>query len=195
MIANHLGIELSLEYLLNDEEDIPKQLIGEKMVPILLYDDGSAIGESLDIASYFADSKNVNLALGEHFETVNLWVSKHFDLLLHLTIPRWPMLELPEFATRDAVLYFVEKKEALLGKTFETLLDNSEHLIEKMESAFEELSWVEPGKPLSWQDVNLYPFLRNLTVVKGLNLPDNLKRYTEDLSKRCNIKDFTKLAS
>ena len=43
---------IELSFLLNDDEETPQRLIGKKMLPILVKDDQSAMGESLDIVDY-----------------------------------------------------------------------------------------------------------------------------------------------
>ena len=36
-------------------------------------------------------------------------------------------------------------------------------------------------------DFFLFPFLRNLTLVRALNMPVTLERYLQDLSQRCGV--------
>merc|ERR1712000_301494 len=78
MTANYLGIEHKKSYLLNDDEATCHKLIGAKMVPILEFDDGTAMGESLESVSFEINA---------------------------LLFPRNVMIEQPEFATEEAREY------------------------------------------------------------------------------------------
>ena len=53
MAAALRGVATELVYLPNDDEDTPIRLIGAKQLPILQKEDGSHMGESLDIVRYF----------------------------------------------------------------------------------------------------------------------------------------------
>jgi glutaredoxin 2 len=50
MVANYKQVEHEKVYLPNDDEATCLELIGAKRVPILQLEDGSRMGESLDIA-------------------------------------------------------------------------------------------------------------------------------------------------
>ena len=62
MIFGLRGIGFEHAILANDDEATPNKLIGKKMVPILVKNDGSAMGESLDIVRY------VDSLSGQHLD-------------------------------------------------------------------------------------------------------------------------------
>lgn len=52
MIFGLKQIDFDLGIIMEGDIDTPTKMIGKKMVPILQKDDGSYMGESLDIVSY-----------------------------------------------------------------------------------------------------------------------------------------------
>lgn len=52
MIFGLKNIPFKKHVLLNDDEETPIRLVGKKMVPILVKEDGTAMPESLDIVKY-----------------------------------------------------------------------------------------------------------------------------------------------
>ena len=190
MVANELGIDYEKCYLLNDDELTPNRLVGKKLVPILEKDDGSAMGESLDIARYFTEVARQPLTDGEHLGAAQSWVERHLETILRLTFVRWPDLKLPEYATQGAVQYYTEKKEQRLGASFNEVREATSTDLDKIHQAFEEINWLGESEHLQWQDVALFPFLRNLSVVKGLTMPEQVKQYVDSLAQRCNISTF-----
>ncbi|MCF2862486.1 glutaredoxin 2 [Pseudoalteromonas sp. Cnat2-41] len=194
LVARALGLEVDVRFLLNDDEATPNQLVGKKIVPILVKDDDTAMAESLDIAEYFCTLANKELSQGEHFSQAQQWVEKHLETFLRLTFVRWPQLALPEYAIDTAISYFREKKEQRLGESFDSVLANSDADIATMEHALSELTWLQTPEHITWADVALFPFLRNLTVVKGLTFPEHVLNYVDTLATEHRIKTFTRVA-
>ncbi len=190
MVAHYCGAPITTKVLQNDDEITPNQLVGKKIVPILALENGDAMAESLDIAKYFAEHTHTEISNGKHLVRFEDWFSNHRDTFLRLTFPRWAKLPLEEFQTKGAVPYFQAKKEKQLAQSFTSMLDDSEALITKMNAALKELTDVTYHSELTWQDVALYPFLRNLSVVKGLEYPENLKDYVLKHSEALKIKHF-----
>ncbi|MFV0431500.1 MAG: glutaredoxin 2 [Alphaproteobacteria bacterium] len=181
MIFGYKNIDYDLRYLLNDDEDNPIRMVGQKMVPILEKEDGSYMPESLDIVHYIdkkfgssimsdeADSKIVDIA-----ERIN-------NAARPLSTPRFALCDTQEFATAAAKMYFLKKKESNIGSFAEHLL-NTQALIAQAQPLFKELEAMisSPdgirGKP-SIDDVMLYPFLRSFTIVKGMTFPETIHNY------------------
>lgn len=190
LVANYLALPVELVYLQNDDEVTPHRLIGAKMVPILQFADGTAMGESLDIARHLEQLAGTELAAGAFLSQANHWVSEHLSLIFRLTFPRWPQITLPEFATPQAIAYFQSKKEQKLLCSFTTLLSHSAEDIALMQTALTQLSWLNSSPELTWQDVQLLPFIRNLTIVKGLEFPEHVRQYLQYWQTRCDIPLF-----
>ena len=180
--------------LLNDDEATPIGLIGAKQVPILQKPDGSHMGESLDIVRYVDEfagqarlDETIRPAVQAWFDQVN----KYYN---HLVMPRDVRLEppLPEFATAEAIAYFVQKKEQNIG-SFEQNLAETHTYLERIHLALPELAALLGEQPYlngsapGMEDIIIFPVLRNLTLVKGIAFPAKLLAYIERLSAESKV--------
>ena len=180
--------------LLNDDEATPIGLIGAKQVPILQKPDGSHMGESLDIVRYvdeFAGQARLDETIRP---TVQAWFDQASQPCNHLVMPRDVRLEppLPEFATAEAVAYFVQKKEQNIG-SFEQNLAETHTYLERIHLALPELAALLGEQPYlngsapGMEDIIIFPVLRNLTLVKGIAFPAKLQAYIERLSAESKV--------
>ena len=175
------------EILLNDDEATPTRLIGAKMVPILERDDGTPMGESLDIVRHidavygerlFPESGN-GAALAE-------WAEAHGETVRTLLFPRWAIAPLEEFATESARAYFTRKKTESIGD-FQEALDNTPALKASMEAALADLEPLIQSPDgvhgsLTIDDVDVFARLRGLTLVKDLRFPPGVRGYVDHMS-------------
>ena len=192
MVANYRQVDYKTSYLLNDDSETCEQLIGKKMVPILEFADGTAMAESLDIAQNLAEQGNPEREIlapagSAPFTSV-------FDALgteiNQLVFPRNVKIDQPEFKTASARAYFQKKKEATIGMSFDEAWGITERLINAVEGGLNELP-APPlpsarGDRLCWDDVFIYPTLRNLTMVKGLHFPAAIKQYLNEVATLTN---------
>ena len=180
--------------LLNDDEATPIRLIGAKQVPILQKPDGSHMGESLDIVRYvdeFAGQARLDETIRP---AVQAWFDQASQPCNHLVMPRDVRLEppLPEFATAEAVAYFVQKKEQNIG-SFEQNLAETHTYLERIHLALPELAALLGEQPYlngsapGMEDIIIFPVLRNLTLVKGIAFPAKLQAYIERLSAESKV--------
>ncbi len=97
------------------------------------------------------------------------------------------MLEQPEFTTTSAKDYFRTKKEQMMGVSFADAYSNTPELLIHINNMLQQLTPPTPladrNSQLSWDDVFVYPVLRNLTMVQGINWPEPLKHYLQDIAK------------
>jgi glutaredoxin 2 len=147
--------------LLNDDEGTPIKMIGKKQLPILQKENGEYISESLDIVEFL--DKNLNILGGKRDANIELWTNDSSNYLFKLIFPRVVKIGLPEFATESAIKYFQERKEALIGMTFEEALKETDEL--KMEAEYH-LKLLSPllqklpslkNKDFSLDDIILFP--------------------------------------
>lgn len=180
--------------LLNDDEATPIGLIGAKQVPILQKPDGSHMGESLDIVRYI-DELAGQARLDETIHpAVQAWLDQASQPCNHLVMPRDVRLEppLPEFATAEAVAYFVQKKEQNIG-SFEQNLAETHTYLERIHLALPELAALLGEQPYlngsapGMEDIIIFPVLRNLTLVKDIAFPAKLQAYIERLSAESKV--------
>ncbi len=196
MAAALRGVATELVYLPNDDEDTPIRLIGAKQLPILQKEDGSHMGESLDIVRYFyrQDSSALDEAVRPEIQA---WMDAFGDWGYRLIMPRDVQLGLPEFAAESSVAYFKGKKEAWLGASFEQLLQETPRYLAQAQEALRALDGlIAPnadyanGTHLSMEDILVFPLLRNLSMVKGAAYPDNVAHYVRAMSQAAKIPLF-----
>ena len=196
MAAALRGVATELVYLPNDDEDTPIRLIGAKQLPILQKEDGSHMGESLDIVRYFyrQDSSALDEAVRPEIQA---WVEAFADWGNRLIMPRDVQLDLPEFAVESSVAYFKGKKEAWLEASFEQLLQETPRYLAQAQEALRALDGlIAPnagyanGTHLSMEDILVFPLLRNLSMVKGMAYPDNVAHYVRTMSQATKIPLF-----
>lgn len=139
MAAALRGVATELVYLPNDDEDTPIRLIGAKQLPILQKEDGSHMGESLDIVRYFyrQDSSALDEAVRPEMQA---WVDAFGDWGNRLIMPRDVQLDLSEFAAESSVAYFKGKKEAWLEASFEQLLQETPRYLAQAQEALHALN-------------------------------------------------------
>ena len=200
MAAALRGVATELVYLPNDDEDTPIRLIGAKQLPILQKEDGSHMGESLDIVRYLdrQSSLQSSEALDEAVRPeIQAWVEAFGDWGNRLIMPRDVQLDLPEFAAESSVAYFKGKKEAWLGASFEQLLQETPRYLAQAQEALHALNGlIAPnadyvnGAHLSMEDILVFPLLRNLSMVKGVAYPDNVAHYVRAMSQAAKIPLF-----
>jgi glutaredoxin 2 len=181
-------------YLLNDDEDTPNKLIGKKMVPILVKDDGSAMGESLDIV-YYIDQLTGGAPLNTIIRPeIEGWIKITDTYRNFLTLPRCISIKLPEFATQSAIDYFISKKTTIFGD-FQQHLRNSQIYIDRLNAdliALSPLILSDRGVngTFSMEDILLFPLLRNLTMVKGVEWTAPVIDYMNSISRITQIPLF-----
>ncbi|MDO4641976.1 MAG: GrxB family glutaredoxin [Neisseria sp.] len=187
------GVTVTEEVLLNDDEATPISLIGVKQVPILQKPDGSYMGESLDIVHWvdeYAGSGRMRLQ-EEIRPEVQAWFDKVGEYVNKLVWPREVKLGLPEFATQSAVDYFVKKKESSIG-IFDKHLNKTKQYLDELHKNLADLeALVRSPNALSGQlgmeDIIVFPILRNLTMVRGLVLPEKLMAYVLAMSEASGV--------
>ena len=201
MAAGLLGSEVETLYLPNDDEATPISMTGVKVLPILQKPDGSHMGESLDIVRY-VDELAGQARLDETIRpAVQAWFDQVSKFYNHLVMPREVRLEppLPEFATAEAIAYFVQKKEQNIGSFEQNLAETSTYL-DRIHIALPELAALLGEQPYlngnapGMEDIIIFPVLRNLTLVKGIVFPAKLQAYIERLSAESKVPLYSERA-
>ncbi|UYZ83234.1 glutaredoxin 2 [Entomomonas sp. E2T0] len=179
-----------IHYLLNDDEATPIKMIGEKMLPIL-DEDGHYMGESMDIVHKINNIDGNPVLTGETSPAVAAWIKQVNSYINKLLIPRYVNATLPEFTTEEARTYFTNKKEAAFGD-FKTLLSETDHWLAKINK---DLLALEPlikspkacNGELSEDDIQLFPLLRGLSIVEGVNYPSKVDQYRKNMSDESGV--------
>jgi len=177
--------------LLNDDEATPIGLIGKKMLPILQLDDGRPMAESLDIVHYIDSFHGQALLAGPRNPSIQTWLERASGSIFCLAIPRWAQSPLSEFDTASARACFVQNKTRILG-SFRPYLANTPQLIAAVQRDLKDLAeMLVPGQGcngmLSMDDILLYPLLRALSIVAGIEYPPAIEHYRRHIAIRANV--------
>jgi len=102
-----------------------------------------------------------------------------------LTMPRYPLLGLPEFATVAARDHYIVRKRKTFGDFVELRAQTRRYLAELAPSLDALNRLIESPNAvngiLSLDDVRVLPLLRSAAVVKGLHFPDKVRAYFETM--------------
>ena len=189
MAAGYKQLDIEWEFLQNHDVDARIAKVGANMVPILQKEDGSYMAESLDIVAYLdkANSAVPTITASKHEAQIKQWLSDIMPSISPLLYPRWLKIDLPEFQCEEAKAWFTKNKTALISMSFEDALSRTSEYVTQVNQALNKLNWLElPSareQRLSYDDINLYPFLRNLTVVKGIEFPALVRQYIDEVTQ------------
>jgi glutaredoxin 2 len=187
MIAALKRLHLQEMVVLEDDSETMIKLVGRRVVPILVKDDGQPMLESMDMVGY-VDTLGEPVLTGPQRSEIANWVDKVTSKLPPLTWPRYPLLGLPEFATVAALDHYHVRKRKALGDFVELRANTREHIkllspdLEELDRLIESTLAVN-GK-LSVDDIRVLPLLRSAAVVKGLNFPNKVRDYFESMMHR-----------
>ncbi|MDM2737336.1 glutaredoxin 2 [Citrobacter sp. Ct235] len=198
MIFGLKNIPVELNVLANDDDETPTRMIGQKMVPILQKDDSRYLPESMDIVHYVDKLDDKPLLTGKKNPAIDEWLRKVNSYANHLLLPRFAKSAFDEFSTPSARKYFTEKKEAMIG-SFADHLAHSAGLTKKISDDLRALDKliVQPNGvngELSEDDIQLFPLLRNLTLVAGINWPTRVADYRDNMAKQTQINLLSSMA-
>ncbi|EFS3894850.1 glutaredoxin 2 [Shigella flexneri] len=198
MIFGLKNIPVELHVLLNDDAETPTRMVGQKQVPILQKDDNRYMPESMDIVHYVDKLDGKPLLTGKRSPAIEEWLRKVNGYVNKLLLPRFAKSAFDEFSTPAARKYFVDKKEASAGN-FADLLAHSDGLIKNISDDLRALDKliVKPNAvngELSEDDIQLFPLLRNLTLVAGINWPSRVANYRDNMAKQTQINLLSSMA-
>ena len=100
--------------MLNDDEATPKSLIGQKMAPILMKDDGSCMPESLDIVHYIDNLDREPLLTGETNPAICDWLRHVNGYVNKLLLPAHCGGTVCRICHAGSPPYFKNKKKRML---------------------------------------------------------------------------------
>ena len=184
MTAALKRLHLQETVVLDDDADTMIGLVGKRVIPIFVKDCGQPMLESMDMVSY-VDSIGQPVLNGPERGEIAAWSEKVIAKTAPLTMPRYPLLGLPEFATVAALDHYSLRKRRTFGD-FVELRANTRQYIKELMPDLEELDrLIETpsainGK-LSRDDIRVLPLLRSAAVVKGLSLPQKVRAYFETM--------------
>jgi glutaredoxin 2 len=187
MTAALKRLHLQETVVLDDDSDMMIGLVGKRVIPILVKDDGKPMLESMDMVSY-VDGIGGSVLTGPQRPEVAAWADNVVAKTAPLTMPRYPLLGLPEFGTVAALDHYNVRKRKTLGD-FVDLRANTRHYLRQLlphlaalDGLIESPTAIN-GK-LSLDDVRVLPLLRSAAIVKGLRFPHKVREYFESMMNR-----------
>ncbi|MGB0663195.1 MAG: glutaredoxin 2 [Pontibacterium sp.] len=200
MAAGYKQVDVNVIALLNDDEATCHNLIGKKMVPILERD-GHAMGESLDIAyklDEIGSSERVFRPVTALKDGVAKVMGEVRQSVWNLLFPRNIQAIECDFGTQGAKDYFRGNKEKMIDQSFEDALAQTDEHKAKVEAALAALPTLplpsQHEQTLGWDDVFIFPDLRNLTLVKGIKMPAEVRAYVDEVSKLSGVHTYDNIA-
>ena len=184
MTAALKGMHLHETVVLDDDTDTLVSLVGKRVVPILVKDDGRPMLESMDMVKYI-DGIGEPILVGPQRPEIAAWADRTAEKSKLLTWPRYPLLGLPEFATVAALDHYTMRKHRTIGDFVELRAKTRDHL-QALDSQLQELDGLIESQnaingQLSLDDVRVLPLLRSAAVVKGLRFPNKVRSYFENM--------------
>mmetsp|Transcript_72704 Transcript_72704/g.189143 ORF Transcript_72704/g.189143 Transcript_72704/m.189143 type:complete len:291 (+) Transcript_72704:90-962(+) len=199
MIFGLKGLPYRLSFLMNDDVVTPTKLIGKKVLPVL--EQGSeAMGESLDIVKKVDEADGPVLKPSVDRQDIAAWQNANAMVIRKLTRPRVADAFLPEFATKAARATWIRNHQFSDGTEFRACMEASPELIKELTAELPKLDAMLDSETsvnlggVSYDDITLFPALRTLTLVKGLQWPEKLGRYIAHMAEVCDIDLYDKQA-
>jgi glutaredoxin 2 len=187
MTAALKRLHLQESVVLDDDSDSMIGLVGKRVIPILVKDDGEPMLESMDMVSY-VDGIGGSVLRGPQRPEVAKWADHVVAKTAPLTMPRYPLLGLPEFGTVAALDHYNLRKRKTFGDFVELRANTRRYIsellpdLEALDGLIESPTAIN-GK-LSLDDVRVLPLLRSAAIVKGLRFPHKVREYFESMMNR-----------
>lgn len=179
-----------------DDDETPRALIGKKMLPILIKDDGTAMAESLDIIAYLQTLDNIPkldpTPLPAGIDNAMKPLGDQLGLLIK---PRVIHLPINDFSRPSAIRYYENKLMRQKGLNFNDCIEQTPNLIAAVEPVLNRVA-EQLGSPhfvyqhLSMADIILFPRLRNLSIISALTMPKALDDYLTYQAQQAAIELF-----
>jgi len=200
-------VKTALRWLLSDDNETGNRLIGKKAVPIWAPngDAGPFIKESLDICKLvdedvtYGPTGTFNASSGR--SDISDWFAANALTIKRLQNPRIVGAYLPEYATADARASYITRHSLPEPSDYAENLEKSAEYAKVLQDRLPELDAcifsaecaTEGG--LSVDDIDLFPRLRLLSLVKDLVWPEKLRKYMEYHSNLSDVALYTVFAS
>lgn len=187
MTAALKGIHLRESVVLDDDSEAMMRLVGKRVIPILVKNDGAPMLESMDMVRYI-DAQGEPILTGPERSEIAAWADTFATKTAPLTWPRYPLLGLPEFATLAALDHYTLRKRKAIGD-FVELRANTRNYMKELGPELDALdrlveSPTAVNGALSLDDIRVLPLLRSAAIVKGLRFPRRVRDYFEAMMGR-----------
>lgn len=187
MAAALKGVHLAEQVVEDDDSAAMIGLVGRRVIPILLKDDGTPMLESWDMVDHI-EAMGAPVLTGPERPEIAELAARMLKITPKLTMPRYPLLPLKEFRTRAARDHFLwRKREAF--PDMQELRARTRAFLAELEPVLHDLAAEIAGPQaingaLSRDDLRILPLLRSLKVVEGLEMPDKVEAYFRAMMAR-----------
>jgi glutaredoxin 2 len=169
-----------------DDEATPMNLIGKKMLPIVVDDQGQAMGESLDIIGLW-DKQNIlntsSIRNDKDFPLFEDFLNKMGKMVHSLCMPHW--IYTKEF-NEQSRQYFQKKKESQRGP-FSILIKNRSQFESELKPYLTQIEYkLNPfynGNSISLYDVMIASHLWGLYCVPEFQFSSKMHDYLQTIKK------------
>ncbi|WP_367348538.1 glutaredoxin 2 [Sphingobium yanoikuyae] len=187
MIFGLKQLPLETEVILEGDVETPTRLIGRKVLPILRKDDGTHMGESMDIVHHVDRHDGAPILTISSSPQIQTWYDAVWPIALKLFIPRFTNGYFSELATPQARQAYRLREEQAFGD-LDALLAATPVLLVKMEDHLQLLeSLLMHREAIDTDDILLYPLLRSLSIVDGLAFGANARSYMTNMAFLSNV--------
>jgi glutaredoxin 2 len=175
----------------DDDTHTMTELVGKRVIPILVKDCGQAMLESMDMVKYI-DGQGEPILVGPERAEITALADHMVTKTAPLTMPRYPLLGLPEFSSVAALDHYNLRKRKAFGDFVELRAETRRHIdelmpdLEKLDELIESPAAINGRTSLD--DVRVLPLLRSAAVVKGLQFPMKVRGYFESMMDRIGFK-------
>jgi glutaredoxin 2 len=187
MIAALKRMPLQETVVLDDDTGTMVGLVGRRVIPILVKEYGQPMLESMDMVRYI-EGLGPPVLVGAERPEIAQWADQVVAKSAPLTMPRYPLLRLPEFATPAALDHYTARKYKTYGDFVELRSHTREQIHDVMPKLEELDGLIESPQAvngtLSLDDIRVLPLLRSIAVVKGLPFPRRVRDYFESMMHR-----------
>ncbi|MFP1924876.1 glutaredoxin 2 [Lonsdalea quercina] len=191
MIFGLKAIPHELSVIMEGDVETPTRMVGRKVVPILQKEDGSYMPESMDIVHY-VDAIKAPLIVDKPVDpALEAWSKAASGPVFKLAVPRFTKAEFKELATPEAREAYRIREEKAFGD-LEALMAQTPELIASVEQQLTELEpLLAQPTAISTSDFVLFPVLRSLTIVKGIQFGPNVAAYLKRVADATQVDLFT----
>jgi glutaredoxin 2 len=175
----------------DDDSDTMVGLVGKRQIPILVKDDGQPMLESMAMVKYI-EGLGPPVLVGPERPEIAQWADQVVAKSAPLTMPRYPLLGLPEFATPAALAHYTARKYKTYGDFVELRSHTPQQIADLMPKLDELDALIESPQAvsgtLSMDDIRILPLLRSVAIVKGLPFPRRVRYYFETMMNHIGFK-------
>lgn len=196
MIRGLKHLDLPVEVIMEGDAETPVRMIGKKMVPILQKDDGTCMGESMDIVHWLDAAFPPAIIAAPAPPALDDWCKRVSPTVFRLCVPRFTRGDFAELATPQARAAYVERETRTFGD-LQALIDATPSLLAELSPLLDELEALvpSPGETIGDGDFQLFPILRSLSIVEAVSVGPKARAYYTAMRERAGLSDFADQAS